>query len=353
VKGKIGHYNSPAKIYLQYIDNNEIITQSADIKEGHFLFSGKIQAPTNGRLVIIPNGDSVDTQQTYEHSIPLIIGSEKINIDSDDLLANAVITGSPLNDDLKKLKEQLKTVEDKKNNLLHEYYNSSLEKQQNEDFQQFVQEKIEETVTEIKDIYKNFIINNPRSFVSLMALIEYSRQNPDMNDIAFLYNRLSADLQNTGEGKNIGLQLSLSKTTDIGSVAPGFTQNDATGTPVNLSDFRGKYLLIDFWASWCGPCRKENPHVVRAYNQYKDKNFEILGVSLDNPGGRQNWLAAIQKDGLTWPQVSDLKGWQNAVALQYNVQSIPQNFLLDPQGVIIAKNLRGETLTAKLKEIFE
>ncbi|MDR1370100.1 MAG: TlpA family protein disulfide reductase, partial [Dysgonamonadaceae bacterium] len=105
------------------------------------------------------------------------------------------------------------------------------------------------------------------------------------------------------------------------------------------------------WASWCGPCRNENPHVVAAYNQYKDKNFEILGVSLDSK--KDAWLAAIEKDGLIWPQVSDIGGWKNVVAQQYAVQSIPQNFLLDPDGKIIAKNLRGEGLSKKLAELFQ
>jgi peroxiredoxin len=282
-----------------------------------------------------------------------MVGNEKISVNSDSLIANAIITGSPLNDDLKKLKAQVNAIENKKNNLLEEYYNSSFEKQQNDAFHRFFQEKLKEFGTETNNVYEDFIANNPNSFVSLMALIEYSRLNPDMNDIASLFNLLSEDIQNTVEGKNIGIQLSVSRTTAIGVVAPDFTQNDPNGKPVRLSDFRGKYLLVDFWASWCGPCRKENPHVVSAYNQYKDKNFEILGISLDNQGNKQSWLDAIRKDGLTWPQVSDLKGWQNAVALQYNVQSIPHNLLLNPQGVIIAKNLRGEKLTAKLKEIFE
>jgi peroxiredoxin len=353
IKGKIGNYDSPAKIYLQYVDNNEIVTQSAIIKNGCFLFSGKIHSPTNGRLVIIPDGGSIQNQQSYEHSIPLILSNEKMNVESGDLITNAVITGSPLNDDLKKLKEQLAALEEKKNNLLLEYYNSSHEKQQSDYFQQFVQEKLDEIGTENRNIYKNFIKNNPNSFVSLMALMEYARQNPETDEIDSLYKLLSTDIQNTGEGKEIGMQLSQSKITAIGSAAPDFTQYDPDGNPVSLSDFKGKYLLIDFWASWCGPCRKENPHVVIAYNQYKNRGFEILGISLDNPGGKKNWLDAIRKDGLTWPQVSDLKGWQNAVALQYNIQSIPQNFLLDPQGIIIAKNLRGEKLTDKLKEIFD
>jgi peroxiredoxin len=138
----------------------------------------------------------------------------------------------------------------------------------------------------------------------------------------------------------------------IGAIAPDFTQNDVNGTPVSLSSFKGKYVLIDFWASWCGPCRAENPTVVKAYNKFKSKNFTIIGVSLDKPEGKADWLAAIKNDGLNWTQVSDLKFWSNEVALQYAVQSIPHNFLLDPTGKIIAKDLRGNDLDKKLTEIF-
>lgn len=136
-----------------------------------------------------------------------------------------------------------------------------------------------------------------------------------------------------------------------GRVAPDFTQLTPEGESLSLSDLRGKYVLIDFWASWCGPCRRENPNVVRMYDTYKDKGFEILGVSLDRDKGR--WLAAIEKDQLTWQHVSDLKGWSNAVAQQYSIRSIPRTILLDPEGRIIAKNLRGASLEAKLQELFD
>jgi len=120
---------------------------------------------------------------------------------------------------------------------------------------------------------------------------------------------------------------------------------------VQLSSLRGKYLLIDFWASWCGPCRQENPNVVKVFNQYKDKNFHILGVSLDREGQKEKWMKAIHDDKLTWTHVSDLKFWNNAVSRQYGIQAIPQNLLLDPQGKIIAKNLRGEALVKKMQEL--
>jgi peroxiredoxin len=136
----------------------------------------------------------------------------------------------------------------------------------------------------------------------------------------------------------------------VGQPAPEFTLNDPDGNPIAISSFRGKYLLIDFWASWCGPCRRENPNVVTVYNDFNDKGFEIIGVSLDRD--REKWLGAIESDHLTWPHVSDLQYWDSAAGKLYGINSIPANVLVDRGGIIVARNLHGDDLRKKLQELY-
>lgn len=160
---------------------------------------------------------------------------------------------------------------------------------------------------------------------------------------------LDASLANSTYYLALSEKISKLEAVAVGKTAPDFTMNDPEGNPISLSSFKGKYLLVDFWASWCSPCRAENPNVVKLYAEFKDKGFDILGVSLDQK--KDAWLKAIEKDQLTWNHVSDLKGWSNAAAKLYAVSGIPHTVLLDKEGKIIAKNLRGEELHAKIAEL--
>lgn len=230
--------------------------------------------------------------------------------------------------------------------------NRSLEqykKEKNKVLAAQTEEKIRQAELSRKESYEKVVRENKDSALSVYAMGLYSMVNYENPlEVEALLNTLSPAIQKNEQFVELRKFIEDSKKLMVGQPAPLFTQADTLGNALSLESFRGKYVLIDFWASWCKPCRAQNPHLVKLYKKYKNENFTIIGVSLDSK--KDKWTEAIRKDGLPWYHVSDLRLWNNVVAKMYNVNSVPQTYFIDPNGIIIAKNLRGEKLEEALED---
>jgi peroxiredoxin len=307
------------------------------LRNGKFSYSAKLNEPVQVRLRL------AESQQGNEMQFFADPGKATLSAPKDSLYTGKV-EGGYTQTTFETLQEQMKKITTQGQSM----YNRFMQAQQAGDTGTMmrIQNEFMGMQTEARNNALRFAYKNTNTILSPYIALMYLADPEGEADMTKLYDSMSAPVKNTFFGKEVGKLVTAGKATAIGATAPNFTQNDAAGKPVNLADFRGKYVLVDFWASWCQPCRRENPNVVKAYDRFKSKNFTILGVSLDQD--RDKWLQAIAADKLAWNHVSDLQYWGNAAAVQYNVRSIPANFLLDPNGVIIAKNLRGEELEEKL-----
>jgi peroxiredoxin len=343
---------APCKAYLvtAFGWTNQRVLDTVEVQNGAFFFKGKVDAPVKAHIVVDHAGKGLNNLGRAADALLVYLEEASMLVKGRDSVCRAVVSGSKLNTAFVQYHSEVLWPAEQAGVRADAAFRAAPERR-DKAFIDSLQTTLKEAWKERETLKCNYIKQYPGSYFSLEALMEIAGESPDVSRIDPLFKSLSPVLRNSVAGKKFAALLYDKGPLAIGTYAPDFTQQDMSDHPVKLSDFKGKYVLLDFWASWCGPCRAENPAVLKAYNAYKNKKFTVLGVSLDQPGKKEAWLQAIAKDSLVWTQVSDLQYWNNAVAKQYGVRSIPQNFLLDPKGKIIAKNLRGEALHQKLKEV--
>lgn len=349
IEGNLPKTVTANKIFLSYREGSKIVLDSAAIQHYKFQFTGNITNPTQASLVYNKAALRKNNPSTPKEQLSFYIGQGHTQVVVTAKLKDAKVSGNKTADDYVRYKKFLAPADEALENVNIKFYSSTPEQQNDTAYVNSL--KIERDLHFAKKsaLQDSYIKSNPDSYFSALALRDFTLFTFEVDKVEPLFMNLSDQVRQSDVGQVIAQRIQETKQVSVGQQAPDFEQKDPNGKVIKLSDFKGKYVLLDFWASWCLPCRAENPNVKAANEKYYTKNFTVLNVSLDDE--KELWLKAIEQDGLVWTQVSDLQGWGNRAARRYYITGVPQNFLIDPTGKIIAINLKGQALLNKLAQI--
>jgi len=340
ISGNIKNMNQ-VPVTLQKTQNGEWTTlDSGHVENGEFSFSGQLNHPQMMRLQF---GKQRGTVNFFAENSDIQVVGDK------DSLQSLQVKGSEIHNQYEQFQSRLDDYNRQMQKAVGEYRKAA--QNNNEEAIEKLRNQYQSLANERQDYVEQYVASHSNSVLSPYLTQRHLLSFVGYDKLDSLYTGISPEVQQTKYGEAIKERLDVLKRTQVGQPYIDITLPDTSGNSVSLSEYVGEgYVLLDFWAAWCGPCRKENPNLVEAYEKYHDQGFEIFGVSFDR--SKDAWLKAIDRDNITWPQVSDLEYWDSKAGEKYGIRSIPSNFLINGEGKIVEKNLRGEELDKKLQEIY-